>query len=288
LRLIVEKKATCPFVGTAVATGHLPVFNAVTNPLARIEDVRSLGNSGNSNLGDVLAFFATGNHARMRGADDRLNQKVPDGFFSLEFPGSQGSHPGHSGILQDDPGRLDSGALNLENFQRLANRATDDVVKRSDVARFIAENLHGDPKSQVFRPSVVALLGRDLGQVIVTAGASFMEMLHRSHDKTSGSILEEKLIKLMGDDNLIGSSGEFGLLFAFLANRPEAKDVDGEPVLFLEDLRSMFLDKRFPDEWKTWRKTRADWIKNTTALIVSSARAYLALRDEQAADQSAI
>jgi len=162
------------------------------------------------------------------------------------------------------------------------------VIKRSDVAKFIAENLHRDPNSKVFRASVVALLGHDLRQVVATAGASLLEMLHASHDKSSGRRVEEKLTKLMGEDNLIGSSGEFGLLFAFLANRPGAKEVEGEPVLFLEDVRSMFLDKRFPEGWKTWRKTRADWIKDTTALIVSSAKAYLALSDEPATSRSAI
>jgi hypothetical protein len=291
LRLMAEKNVTCPFVGTAVATSHLPVFNEVTNPLARIEDVRSLGNSGdsgNSDLGDVLAFFASGNHALMRGPDDRLGPKVPDGLFSLEFPGSQGSHPGHSGILQDDPEMLDSGVLNLENFQRLARRASDGVLKRTDVAKFIAENLHRDPHSKVFHASVVALLGQDLGHVVATAGASLLEMLRGSQETSSGRRVEEKLTKLMGEDNLIGSSGEFGLLFAFLANRPGAKEVEGEPVLFLEDVRKMFVDKTFPDGWETWRKTRADWIKNTTALIVSSAKAYLALSDEQAAGRSAI
>ena len=42
-------------------------------------------------------------HALMRGDDGKLSKKVPNGLFSLELPGSQGSHPGHSGILQGDP-----------------------------------------------------------------------------------------------------------------------------------------------------------------------------------------
>ena len=283
LRLIVEKKVTCPFVGTAVATGRLPLLNAVTNPLARIEDVKILGNSGNGDLGDVLAFFAGGNHSLMRGPNDRLNQKVPPGLFSLEFPGSQGSHPGHSRILEADPETLDSGELNLENFQRLASRAKDGVLKRSDVASFIAENLHRDPHSKVFQASVAALLGHDLVQLVATAGASLAEIFHGSHARSSDRTVEEKLTKLMGEDNLFGSAGEFGLLFAFLANRPGAKQVDGEPALLLEDVRLMFVDKRFPDGWDTWRKTRADWIENTIKLIVSSAKAYLELRDKAAA-----
>jgi hypothetical protein len=79
--------------------------------LASIEDVRRLGNSGGGDLGDLLVRFASGNHAFMRGEDGKLNKKVPIGLFSLELPGSQGSHPGHSGILQGDPEKLDKVAL---------------------------------------------------------------------------------------------------------------------------------------------------------------------------------
>src|SRR5215469_8396416 len=113
---IVEKKATCPFVGTAVATCNLPVRNEATNPLASIEDVRRLGNTGGGDLGDLLVFFAAGNHAFMRSASGRLDQRVPDGLFSLELPGSQGSHPGHSGILQGDPAVPGSGRLSEADF----------------------------------------------------------------------------------------------------------------------------------------------------------------------------
>ena len=96
--------------------------------------------------------------------------------------------------------------------------------------------------------------------------------------------LEQKLTKVLGEDNLVGSSGEFGLMFAFLANKPGAKEVDGEPAVSLEDLRSMFIDKRFPNGWKSWRKTRLDWVINTTSLMVSAGKEYLALqrKEEQA------
>ena len=37
--VLVEKKATCPFIGSAVAQGKLAVRNSAENPLASIEDV---------------------------------------------------------------------------------------------------------------------------------------------------------------------------------------------------------------------------------------------------------
>ena len=37
---------TCPFIGSAVAQGKLLVRNGASNPLASLEDVRKLGNTG--------------------------------------------------------------------------------------------------------------------------------------------------------------------------------------------------------------------------------------------------
>jgi hypothetical protein len=280
---IVEKKATCPFLGTAVATGQLPVRNEASNPLASIEDAKMLGDTGGGDLGSLLVLFAAGNHAFMRGRTDRLDQHVPDGLFSLELPGSQGSHPGHSGILQGDPETLDSGRLSQTDFARLASRAKDGLLKRSDVGRFIAENLHRDPKAKVFGLRVAELLARDLGHFVGSVGPDLLTKLARSDEGGDAAHrdLEQKLTRFLGEDNLIGSAGEFGLLFAFLANKPGAREVDGEPALSLEDLQSMFLDKRFPNGWKTWRKTRLDWVINTTSLMVSAGKEYLTLQRKE-------
>jgi hypothetical protein len=275
---IVRTKATCPFVGAAVATAKLRVRNAVANPLASIEEVRRLGNSGGGDLGEVLAVFATGNHAFMRDSNGQLDQKTPDGMFSLEFPGSRGSHPGHSGILEGNPEQLGSGRFSLADFQRLASLAIDGFIKRSDVGKFIAVNLHRDPKSKVFGASAAGLLARDLAEFVASVGPSLLELVRGAHDEALHRELYERLTRLTGEDNLVGSSGEYGLLFAFFANRPEAKKVDGEPTLPLEGIESMFVHKRLPEGWEAWPKTRADWIANTTALIVSAGEAYLALR----------
>src|SRR5574337_944709 len=113
--LLAERKATCPFIGSAVAGGTLGVRNSADNPLARIEEVRALGNSGGGDLGDLLAIFASGN----------LDEPAPAGLFSLEFPGSQGAHPGHSGILQGDPAVPGSGRYSPGDFARLTGRARD-------------------------------------------------------------------------------------------------------------------------------------------------------------------
>jgi hypothetical protein len=276
---VVERKATCPFIGSAISQGDLAVRNEARNPLASIEDVRALGNAGGGDLGDLLVFFASGNHALMRG-DLRLDADVPPNLFSLEFPGSQGSHPGHSGILQGDPMVLDSGRLSEADFARLINLAQDGVIKRSDVGRFIAENLARDPRSKVLDRRTVELLASDLLNV-VQSGFGFISNIFGANRDESHRDLEEKLTKLLGEDNLVGSAGEFGLLFAFLAHKPGARKVSGEPAVEVGDLKTMFVDKRLPDGWESWKKLRVDWVTNTTGLLISAAKEYRKLKGSQ-------
>jgi hypothetical protein len=273
---MVERKVTCPFVGSAVAQNQLAVRNDAKNPLAGIEDIRALGNSGGGDLGDLLVLFAAGNHAFMRGSAGKLDAPVPANLFSLELPGSQGSHPGHSGILQGNPEALDSGRFSQADFDRLLSHARDGLIKRSDVGRFIGENLIRDPKSKVADLNTAELLAGDVLKLVETAGSALVNKLFGS-DKGGGTAhreVEEKLTKLTGENNLVGSAGEFGLLFAFVANKPDAKTVSGEPAVEVTDLKTMFIDKRLPVGWETWRKSRVDWVTNTTALLISAAKEY--------------
>ena len=273
--LLVERKATCPFIGSAVAQGKLPVRNDAKDPLASIEDVRRLGNTGGGDLGDLLGLFAISNHAFMRGDSGKLDKSVPSGLFSLEFPGSKGSHPGHSGILQGDPDIPGSGRLSEADFARLTSRAKDGWIKRSDVGRFIAENLLKDPKSKVFEKNTAAPLASDLVEFVETTGSA-------EDASTTHRDIEEKLTKLLGEpDNLVESAGEFGLLFAFLANKPGAKEVGGEPAVAVQDLKAMFVDKQLPDGWETWKKSRIDLVRNTAGLLISAGKEYRTLKRTQ-------
>jgi hypothetical protein len=278
--LLVERKATCPFIGSAVSQGRLPVRNDAKDPLASVEDVRRLGNTGGGDLGDLLVLFASGNHGFMLGDSGRLDREVPSGLFSLEFPGSQGSHPGHSGILEGDPKVPGSGRLSKADFARLTSRAKNGWIKRSDIGRFIAENLRRDPKSKVFGKNTAALLAGDLVEFVETTGSALIGKLFGAGKDpgTSYRDVEEKLTKLLGEDNLVGSAGEFGLLFAFLANKPGAKEVEGEPAVAVQDLEAMFVDKHLPEGWETWKKSRMDWVTNTTFLLISAGKEYRALK----------
>jgi hypothetical protein len=272
---IIETKITCPFLGSAVNEERLSILGEADNPLASIEDVRRLGNTGGGDLGDLLVLFAEGNHAFMRsGSGVALNTPVPPGLFSLELPGSQGSHPGHSGILQGDPRKLDSGRLSTDDFGRLAVLTKEGLVKRSDIGRFISENLKRDVASKVVGSSVAQLLLEDLEALLGAAASALIGLVKSDGAAVKLRTMEGKLTKLLGEDNLVGSSGEFGLLFALLGRSPRAGELDGEPALSFEDVRSMFLNKRLPEGWEMWSKTRADWAVHTASIILSAAREF--------------
>ncbi|MDB5101082.1 MAG: hypothetical protein JWM80_5503 [Cyanobacteria bacterium RYN_339] len=271
---VAVKKATCPFIGAAVASQGLTVRNSAASPLAAIDDVVALGNTGGGDLGKLLKLFASGNHAFMQGADGHLDAPVPAGLFSLDFPGSQGSHPGHSGILQGDPTQLDSGRLSAPDLQRLCDRAKDGYLKRSDVAKFIAENLANDPNSKVLDGNVAKRLFGDLHQFAGTTGPALLAKLRKKDHVAEERKLTEALTKTLGEDNLVGSAGEFGLLMAFLAHSPRSKKIGGEPAIAVADVQAMFQDHRFPDGWEQWPKTRHDWVVNTTALMVEAGKEF--------------
>lgn len=280
LQEVASKKATCPFIGAAVATRALPVRNSADRPLASIDDVVALGSSGGGDLGDVLEIFAKGNHSKMLGPSGKLDAPVPPSLFSLDFPGSQGSHPGHSGILQGDPTQLNSGRFSQEDFDRLISRAHRGYLKRDDIAAYIAENVIKDPNSKVFTGSAKAVLG-DLALFVASTGPAFLEsfknLAHGGSESKASRKAYEALTKTLGEDNLVGSAGEFGLLMALLANSPKTIEIDGEPAVSVDDLTRMFRDKQFPEGWETWRKTRLDWITNTTALLVEAGKVYIRL-----------
>ena len=115
---------------------------------------------------------------------------------------------------------MDSGRLSLPDFERLVSRATNGFIRHSDVAMFIAENLHRGPKSKVFGRSVAGLLAGDLEHSVEVAGLDLLRRLHGASKEGVHRDPYQKLTKLTGEDNFVGSCGEFGLLFAFLANSP--------------------------------------------------------------------
>src|SRR6478736_1350655 len=147
---ITRRKATCPFIGSAVADGDLPVFGSVERPLGRVADVVALGDSGGGDLGShVLQLFAIGNHSRLPDLTGFFNGTVPEGFFSLDFPASSGAHPGDSGILIEDPMLFESGRLSMRDFERLSMLAdAQGLLSVGAVGQFIADNVARDSRTR--------------------------------------------------------------------------------------------------------------------------------------------
>jgi hypothetical protein len=300
--IIVEKKATCPFVGTAVALKKLIVLG-IERPLAQVlgtGSVAELGDTGGGDLGTkVLTFFARGNHHFMLGPqqspvnpDAKLDTAVPPGTFSLDFPGSQGSHPGHSGILEDDskgaPTTLASGGFSRAAFERLTAHAESangaDVIRCTEVGKYIAENLIRDTRSKVVGNTVANMLASDVGGDLSAFASLTHEELHQrlnsKADTPEADRLYEALTKTLGEDNLVGSSGEFGLLFAFLARSPNTVHFGLAPAIAVDDLTPMFGAagvRTFPRGWETWKKTKFDWTVSTICLSHAALQQYIAL-----------
>jgi len=134
----------------------------------------------------------------------------------------------------------------------------------------------------VFGSSAAKLLLTDLGSFVANIGPAALGKLsgRSDHAAETHRDLEQKFTKLLGDDNLVGSAGEFGLLFAFLANKPDAREEDGEPTVSVVAVSIKLVQKKLPSGWELWRKTRVDWVKNTTALLISAGREYLKLQGQ--------
>jgi hypothetical protein len=261
---LVTKKATCPFLGSAIATGELPVRNVPGNPLASVQDVIALGNAGGGDLGKVLGFFASGNHGKMRGPAGNLDTPVPPGLFSLDLPGSQGSHAGHSGILQGDPTQLDSGRFSESDFQRLVDMSHDGFIKRSEIGRFIAQNLKRDSNIKLLPLAKWAKEAVDLSKAV------FRRFGKRDQGDSVDAEIQRSLASIAGGNHLLGSAGEFGLLLAFLHNSPRTRH-EKEPAFSMAEITAMFKDKELPEGWQTWKKTARDWVNHTLKLASSAA-----------------
>jgi hypothetical protein len=193
--------------------------------------------------------------------------------------GSQGSHAGHSGILQGNPRVVGSGRWSEADFNRLMSYATGEAIKRSDIGSFIAKNIANDPAAHATGLKTTALVIKDL---LLLAG-QFVETLTNkvagSGDRIEDRALYVRLTKLLGEDHLVGSSGEFGLLAAFLAHSPRTQHIDTtlgtEPAYAVADISTMFRDHRLPDGWEQWTKRASDWVVNTGAIALAAEREFL-------------
>ncbi|NBW82100.1 hypothetical protein EBR21_10155 [bacterium] len=280
---IAEKHATCPFVGSAVAEGKLPVQKSVDNPLALKEDLKNLGNSGGGDLGVVLLAFAEGNHTLMLGKSGKMDTPAPAGMFSLVFPGSQGSHAGDTGILKPqgrgEPGVGRTDALRFD--QLFPKKPDSDTITLSDIGRVIARDVYQDKNSLVFGRNAAVALREDLRGLINESSEIVVKKIFGKTVPDDYREFFQVLTKTAGENNLVGSAGEFGLLASFLYNSPRTiRKVPLDPEFSREEIRMMFIDKKFPEGWQNWPKYSHDWVKFSVRLAVEAAKSYVTLNKQ--------
>ena len=118
-----------------------------------------------------------------------------------------------------DPGAVGQGRFDQTAFARLAGHADKKGHLSIDaVGDFIADNLKRDDNAQVLPPlKLFGALARLLDE--------FMDVV-MGGDESEKTEAIEALTKLLGTDHLVGSAGEWGLLFAFLKNSPNSDDGD--------------------------------------------------------------
>lgn len=289
---IATKMAVCPFMGSKAAT-DLPIYGSKDNPLVKVEDV--IKSAGEGSLGEaVLRVFAEGNHSKMLGPSGKLDQDCPQGFMSLHLLGSQGAGPGRQKILHgDDPTEIGTGHLRPENFARLKTFAdADGTIGAEGLGKAIGTRMfeeRDDPNLKVWGAKVFALLGIDFAKAFTAAGpALFEEAKERfTNAPTLGGPAEvdflQKLTKFTGENTLIASSGEWGLIGAFFEHAPGVKQADGTLKIPMDQLEAAFLKKELPAGADSWEKNASGWVRATTQILLAAAKEYHHLKTQHGA-----
>jgi hypothetical protein len=260
---LAAKGTTCPFARAAILLGQVKLHGELAQPLANTADIARLGNVGGGDLGRVLRLFAAINHNKLVGPGGATTRPVPDGTFGAWFPGSHGAHPGHSGILMGDPSNVGSGQLSPEKLDRLTALGTlypdgKRYISREQIGAFIAENVKADPTARGFNRAGMKSLSIEIAKLLVRAA--------RGGDST---LLEDTAHLLVTSNDLVNSSGEFGLLFTRFA---DGQDANGNPLVSTAAIDALFRQGVFPAGWDKKPAFAKQWIKDT--LVITKAAVF--------------
>ena len=298
-RELVSKKATCPFVGTAVAMKKIFVYGTLSDPFAVIaggagssafaaaKPGSAVAAGGAGDLAQGFRIVARGNHNK-----SGSGTQAPEGMFSLDLPNSLGAHAAHSFVLMGNPRVRDSGRLNEKNLSRLLNEKARGghaelsggklVVRRAELGQFVARNVACDPNAVSISRTpfgLVSLLGGDIADFTRSAGALAIGKLSGSASESEKTELLESMLKIAVRNNLVGSAGEFGLLMTALEDSPNAVTLpNGEKALAATDIEALFAGKKvdgkydpltrtLPSNWDSTPKTLTRFLINTLEIL---------------------
>ncbi len=171
---LVEKITTCPLLA---APWPRASSRSETAPLTRSRPLRTceIWRILAAAIPETCSLFAAGNHAFMRGDSGELDKATPQGFFLLELPGSQGAHPGHSGIPGRSFGPL--GPAQLPDFARLAERRRA-ALSSGPTWDGSSPRIRSRPEGQSVGVNVVTAFGGDLAGFVMTIGPALLSRLH--------------------------------------------------------------------------------------------------------------
>jgi hypothetical protein len=273
------KKVTCPFMGSIVSLGLLPVRNSMYAPLAKISDIGvPLGGLGGAVM-KVLAFAR--NHGKMPSVDNPqiLNRPVPEGYISLDLSGSVGSHYGHSGILAGDAKTPNSGRWSESEWQRFTTYAKGGHIARSAIGQFVGDNCRRDPQCAAgSTPGHVA-------KAIVWNLARMVKAALTGGDPIQG------LTDLTRASVLSVAANEWALGTAFFQGSPRTITVtrgrwgpdEREPAYSMSDIEMMMREMRLPSDFKSWSFSAKTWLVN--ALHVNYHAAHQMKKPQPPANQ---
>jgi len=144
----------------------------------------------------------------------------------------------------------------------------------STLAIFLRVRFYGwmkeGQRSDVPLTNLLTSWALDIGHLLIEA--------FRPASNSPATAKLQALTKTLGEDNLVGSAGEFGLLYALLAGSPATKQISGEPALSVSDLTDLFVHHQLPNGWKNWKKSSIDWSVHSSALTFHAAIEYHRLR----------
>jgi hypothetical protein len=276
LMAMVRKKTVCPFIGAAVVSRQLPVFGSVENPWTRATDIRDTANTGGGDFGDLLYNIGLVN---LPGAKAPAAPAWALGYSPLALAGSIAAHAGHSGILSGPSDVPNAGRFSQEQWDRLMLRNEGGYITRTNLAKWCAESNLMDKTA---KPVGLARILNDIEYFLKTfAGSMFAR--HARIESGSKLLTAKELDPLRAGvmaalaSNLFNSAAEMAFLATVLHHSPKTRQAyrDVEFAVSVEDLKSLYIDRRLPKGYTTWPKNKSDFSAHVGPCVKEAAQHYL-------------
>lgn len=287
----------CPFIGSIEKAGLIEQKGTLHAPIGTQASVAAQGDAGGGDLGStILKLFMTINHHNLVGQDGTIVDpetkqavQVPSGYFGLWFPGSDGAHPAHTGIMMGNPSKPGTGTFNQQRLDDLNSYASvkdekgRDALTNRDIGKFIGTNVASWDKTH---PGEPAARGLDHASI-----ADHLRKLHELHRRAARGeppkvVAEELFHLLITGNDLFNSAGEFALLVVRFRDGThttggkvgEFFGLPAHSTLSTEATTKLFKDNQLPEGWDNHPAYAAQWIAATTSIAFHAVNAWVAIQ----------